>query len=195
MSLLLMIMAGLAVAFVPLPVSSPAPQAQTFEIDAGQFAYSPAELRVNPGDTVTIRLVSTDVAHGLYIDGYDISVEADPGHTESLTFPADRSGSFRFRCNVTCGAMHPFMIGRLTVGTNEWLYRSAGLAALAVVGFFLPFGITQGRLFPFFRQGKKKESVDHETARRGPKTGCGAFPFGRPLRTLFSGRLSTFVKY
>jgi hypothetical protein len=30
--------------------------------------------------------------------------------------------------------MHPFMIGKLTVGSNNWLYRSIGLAALAVLG-------------------------------------------------------------
>jgi heme/copper-type cytochrome/quinol oxidase subunit 2 len=76
------------------------------------------------------------VVHGLYVDGYDVSVEADPGQTATLTFVADKSGSFRFRCNVTCGAMHPFMIGKLNVGTNAWLYRSIGLAFLAVVGIF-----------------------------------------------------------
>jgi len=103
-------------------------------MDAQQFAYSPSELKVNPGDIITIQLVSTDVVHGLYVDGYDVSVEADPGQTATLTFIADKLGSFRFRCNVTCGAMHPFMIGRITVGTNNWLFRSIGLAALAVVG-------------------------------------------------------------
>lgn len=125
------------VAFAPLPTSTIAAQARTFRIDARQFAYSPSELKVNAGDTVTIQLVSTDVVHGLYVDGYNISVEADPGQTAMLTFTADQPGSFRFRCNVTCGAMHPFMIGRLTVGTNSWLYRSLGLAALAVFGFTL----------------------------------------------------------
>ena len=133
-SLLLFVMAGLVVAFAPLPVPSIPPQERTFEIDARQYAYSPAELRVNTGDTVTLQLVSTDVVHGIYVDGYDISVEADPGQTATLTFTADKAGSFRFRCNVTCGAMHPFMIGKLTVGTNNWLYRSIGLAALAVFG-------------------------------------------------------------
>ncbi len=129
-------MAGLVVAFVPLPVQPIAPQARTFRIDARQYAYSPSELTVNPGDTVTIQLVSTDVVHGLYIDGYGLSVEADPGQTATLTFVADKPGSFRFRCNVTCGAMHPFMIGKLTVGSNDWLYRSIGLAILGMVGFF-----------------------------------------------------------
>lgn len=136
-SLLLFVMAGLVVAFAPLPVPVIAPQERTFEIDARQFTYSPSELKVNAGDTVTIQLVSTDVVHGLYVDGYDVSVEADPGQSAILIFVADRPGSFRFRCNITCGAMHPFMIGKLTVGANNWLYRSIGLATLAVLGVAL----------------------------------------------------------
>ena len=133
-SLLLFVMAGLVVAFVPLPVPTITPQERTFRMDARQFAYMPSELKVNSGDTVIIQLLSTDVVHGLYVDGYDIAVEADPVQTATLTFVADKPGSFRFRCNVTCGAMHPFMIGKITVGTNNWLFRSIGLAALAVVG-------------------------------------------------------------
>jgi heme/copper-type cytochrome/quinol oxidase subunit 2 len=132
--LLLLVMAGLVVAFAPLPVQPIAPQERTFRIEAGQFAYSPSELKVNPGDTVNIQLVSTDVVHGLYVDSYDISVEADPGQTATLTFVANKPGAFRLRCNVTCGAMHPFMIGKLSVGTNTWLYRSLGLAALVLLG-------------------------------------------------------------
>ncbi len=136
-TLLLLVMAGLVMAFVPLPVQPITPQERTFRIEAGQFAYSPSELRVNPGDTVTFQLVSTDVVHGLYVDGYDISIEADPGQTKILSFVADKPGSFRFRCNVTCGAMHPFMIGKLNVGSNNWLFRSIGLALLAVVGVII----------------------------------------------------------
>ena len=135
-SLLLFVMAGLVVVFAPLPVPTIAPQARTFRINARQYAYSPSELKVNAGDTVTLQLVSIDVVHGLYVDGYDVSIEADPGQTATLTFTADQPGSFRFRCNVTCGAMHPFMIGKLTVGSNHWLFRSLGLALLSVVGLF-----------------------------------------------------------
>jgi heme/copper-type cytochrome/quinol oxidase subunit 2 len=134
--LLILAMAGLVVAFTPLPVQPITPEVRTFRIDARQFSYSPSELKVNPGDKVNIQLVSTDVVHGLYVDGYDVSIEADPGQTATLTFVADKSGSFRFRCNITCGAMHPFMIGKLTVGTNEWLYRSIGLAFISLIALF-----------------------------------------------------------
>ena len=133
-SFVFLLIAGLIVAFAPLPAPSTAPQTRTFRIDARQFAYSPSELKANHGDTVIIQLVSTDVVHGLYVDGYDVSIEADPGQTATLTFVADKPGSFRFRCNVTCGAMHPFMIGKLSVGENDWLYRSIGLSAIVLVG-------------------------------------------------------------
>ena len=126
-------LAGLVVAFLPLPIQLHTPVARTFHVEASQFAYSPAEIAVNPGDTVTIELTSTDVVHGLYVDGYDVSVQADPGQTATLSFVADRPGAFRMRCNVTCGAMHPFMIGKLNVGANTWLYRSI---ALAFIGIF-----------------------------------------------------------
>ena len=132
--LLLFVMTGLVVAFAPLPVQPITPRELSFRIEAGQFAYSPSELQVNRGDTINIQLVSTDVVHGLYVDGYDISIKADPGKTTTLTFVADKPGSFRFRCNVTCGAMHPFMIGKLSVGKNNWLYRSMGLSMLALLG-------------------------------------------------------------
>jgi cytochrome c oxidase subunit 2 len=126
--------AALLAAFAPFPGSAnPPAQARTFRIEASQYDYSPGEINVNPGDTVTIELVSTDVVHGVYVDGYDVSVSADPGQSASLTFVADKAGSFRLRCNVTCGAMHPFMVGRLTVGINTWLYRSIVLAVLAVL--------------------------------------------------------------
>jgi len=130
--------AALVIGFAPLPLPSQTrPANHVFRVKARQFAYAPSEFQVNPGDTVTIQLVSTDVVHGLYVDGYGVSVIADPGQTATLTFVANRPGSFRLRCNVTCGAMHPFMIARLQVGANGWIYRGAGLAALAVGSIFL----------------------------------------------------------
>lgn len=141
-----LILAGLAVVMVPLPVQPTAPQERTFRIEAQQFAYSPSEIHVNPGDSVRIELVSLDVVHGLYIDGYDLKIEADPGQTKTLSFIANQMGSYRFRCNISCGAMHPFMVGRISVGRNEWLFRSIGLAVLTVIGFIPAASYTRSRL-------------------------------------------------
>lgn len=120
------------IVFVPLPVQAAMPTHRTIRMEAGSFAFSPAEVRVNQGDTVTIELVSTDVVHGVYVDGYDIQIVADPGQTSRLTFVAARPGVFRLRCSITCGALHPFMIGKLHVGLNALFFRAIGLAMLII---------------------------------------------------------------
>ena len=123
---------ALAVLFIPIPAAATTPAERTIHIDAQRFEYTPAVLVVNPGDRVTIELAATDVVHGLSIDGYNLSVMADPGQTARLTFVADREGSYRFRCTVTCGNLHPFMIGKLEVGQNTLLWRAIGLLGLAL---------------------------------------------------------------
>jgi heme/copper-type cytochrome/quinol oxidase subunit 2 len=129
--------AAAAIAFIPVPAARTAPRHVTLRVQAAQFAFAPAELSVNPGDTVTLELVSADVVHGLYVDQYDVGVEADPGQPSRLTFVADKPGSFRIRCNVACGQYHPFMIGRLTVGTPIAFWRAAGLALLAMAAILI----------------------------------------------------------
>ena len=121
---------ALLILAVPLPASSAAPSEHIFKIRASQFQYSPAVLAVNPGDRVTIELEAADVVHGLSIDGYEVEMSADPGQTSRLTFLADRPGTFRFRCSVTCGNMHPFMIGKFYVGQNMLLFRASALGIL-----------------------------------------------------------------
>lgn len=135
----LFLLIGLAVAFLPLPVRFHSPTERLIRIQAGRFAYSPGEISVEPGERVTLELASTDVVHGLYLDGYDLSVTADPGQTARLSFVADKAGSFRFRCNVTCGTMHPFMIGKLNVGPDLMLWRAGALALLALAAGLLLF--------------------------------------------------------
>ena len=130
-------MASLTVAFAPMPITPTMSTDRFFHVDAESFAYSPAVLTVNSGDRVTIELASTDVVHGLYVDGYDLSIIADPGQPATLTFVADKSGTFRLRCSVTCGALHPFMLGKLQVGTNLLFLRGIGLTFIALLGSLL----------------------------------------------------------
>jgi heme/copper-type cytochrome/quinol oxidase subunit 2 len=131
---------GLVILFVPLPAKADAPTDRFFQIDARRFEYDPAILKANPGDRVTIELVATDVVHGLAIDGYNLETTADPGKAARLSFVADRQGTFRFQCTVTCGNMHPFMTGKLIVGGNTFLWR-----AIALTGMVLAVGIWMGR--------------------------------------------------
>ena len=125
--------AALVLALAPAPSFPAPPVDRTIRISAHSFEYAPAIISINPGDRVTLELSSSDYVHGLYLDGYDLNLVAAPGQTERLTFTAEKPGSFRFRCSVTCGALHPFMIGKLEVGPNWLLWRAMGLAFLAAL--------------------------------------------------------------
>ena len=129
-SLVVLLVAAALIAFVALRLPV-APAQRPFQVAAGDFAFSPAVIRVNPGDQVTLKVTSTDVTHGLSIDGYPVDVMAEPGLTARVSFVADRPGSFKIRCSLSCGNLHPFMTGRLEVGPNLLLFRGVGLAALA----------------------------------------------------------------
>ena len=126
-------LAAVAVIIVPLPQPASDATARTVRIEAGGFAFSPAIVNVQRGDTVTLELVALDVVHGLHLDAYGVELTADPGQTARATFVADRPGTFTIRCTVPCGPLHPFMIGRLRVDPSDSLLRAAGLALLAVV--------------------------------------------------------------
>jgi heme/copper-type cytochrome/quinol oxidase subunit 2 len=123
---------------------------RTFNVVARQYGYEPAVIRVNRGDTVTLRFASRDVVHGFYLEGYDLDVTIHPMQTsvelrrpsqpdnmekvEEIVFTADRAGKFRFRCSRTCGFMHPFMLGEFIVGPNRLLPASMGLAIGMLLG-------------------------------------------------------------
>jgi len=126
--------AGLAllILFIPLPLPFHAPQDRLLRIEASSFQFTPGEIQINPGDRVTIELVSTDVVHGFSLDAYGFELKADPGQTATGTFIADQAGVFRFRCSVACGNLHPFMIGKLQVGPNLLFFRGIALGLLAI---------------------------------------------------------------
>ena len=125
--------------FLPVPLAGAAPQERELTITARSFAFEPGTVRVNRGDRVVIRLESVDVVHGLYVDGYGLSTQAEPGRPGELAFTADRAGAFRMRCSVTCGSLHPFMIGKLEVGPNLLWIRAAVATAITALGTLATF--------------------------------------------------------
>ncbi|MFQ5342969.1 MAG: cupredoxin domain-containing protein [Anaerolineae bacterium] len=136
---LLALLAGLvlAVAFAPLPATmtrADQPATREVQMEARTFEFTPNVIRVNRGDRVVIDLAAMDVAHGLYVDGYDVQTDAKPGVPARVEFVADKTGKFRYRCSVSCGTMHPFMIGELIVGPNTPFWRAVALTVVAAAG-------------------------------------------------------------
>jgi heme/copper-type cytochrome/quinol oxidase subunit 2 len=125
--------------------ATPAPQDRYITIKAHKYAYEPAVLKINKGDRVFLTLVSSDVTHGFFLEGYDLDAQVRPGDfsfqvrhpsesaeykpTEEVSFVANRTGKFRYRCSTTCGYMHPFMQGEMIVSPNSLFPTSIGMLA------------------------------------------------------------------
>ncbi len=126
-------LAALIILSVPLPQPEGNHAERVVRVEASEYQFSPAEIYANPGDRVTIELTSADVMHGFSLDGYDFSLTAEAGQTTRLTFVADKTGVFRFRCSIPCGNLHPFMSGKLQVGQDLLFWRATGLVVVAVI--------------------------------------------------------------
>ncbi len=92
-----------------------APAVKEFNVTAKRFEFNPAEITVNKGDMVRLRLTSLDAVHGFALGAYDINQRIEPGKTTVIEFNATKEGTFPFICNVYCGAGHPGMKGILIV--------------------------------------------------------------------------------
>ncbi len=133
---------------------APKPQRRDFNILAHKYAYDPSIIKVNQGDEVHIKFSSRDVTHGFYMEGYDIDAIAEAGKSgiqlrhpsqawafapaDEIVFTADKRGKFRYRCSMTCGYMHPFMMGVMLVEPNSLFGQALGLmTGLLLAGFIL----------------------------------------------------------
>jgi heme/copper-type cytochrome/quinol oxidase subunit 2 len=133
----LFVMLILAILFLPLPVNAAAGEITVIHLDTSQYEFTPGRVEIHQGDHVVIELTSSDVVHGFYVDGYNIQERIQPGITKRIEFIADRPGKFRYRCSVTCGPMHPFMIGELVIGPNVPFWRSAAATLAAAIGMVI----------------------------------------------------------
>jgi cytochrome c oxidase subunit II len=79
---------------------------KVIELTAKRFDFSPSEVRLKKGEPVTLRLVSADVTHGLYMKALGIDAEIAPGKTNEVTFTPQQAGRFTAICDHFCGAGH-----------------------------------------------------------------------------------------
>ncbi len=91
----------------------------TIEVSSANFKYDPETIEVNEGDVVTINFVSTDGFHDWVVDEFDAATEkVNPGTPTSVTFVADKAGTFEFYCSV--GEHRAMgMVGQLVVKASD----------------------------------------------------------------------------
>ncbi|GAB4457312.1 MAG: cytochrome c oxidase subunit II [Anaerolineae bacterium] len=82
---------------------------------ASPWKFSPAEIRVPVGATVTFYITSADVQHGFDLYNTNINMMALPGQISKLTVTFDTPGEYPYVCHEYCGVGHQNMYGKIIV--------------------------------------------------------------------------------
>lgn len=101
------LLAALVVGLAPGAASSPA-RAATHVVEIVDFAYAPATLTIQAGDTVTWTNLDADAHTATATGGAFDSGLLDEGDSYSFTFA--QPGTYDYLCTP-----HPFMTGRIVV--------------------------------------------------------------------------------
>lgn len=74
---------------------------RVFSIEGKNFALTPATMTVKVGDTVKITFKNVEGNHDLKIDEFNVATaRLKAGEEETITFVADKTGSFEYYCSV-----------------------------------------------------------------------------------------------
>ena len=90
---------------------------RTVEVTAKRFEFVPSTITLKTGETVTLRVTSEDVIHGLFLRDLKLDTDIEPGKTQELTVMPQKAGKFTAICHHFCGAQHGNM--KLTIVVED----------------------------------------------------------------------------
>ena len=95
--------------------AAPEGKAVSFDVTGKNFEFNMKEIKVKEGDTVTINFKSESGYHDFVLDEFNVrTAQLQSGGTESVTFLANKKGTFEYYCSV--GSHRSMgMVGKLIV--------------------------------------------------------------------------------
>ncbi|MCC6457893.1 MAG: cytochrome c oxidase subunit II [Caldilineaceae bacterium] len=104
-------------------------------IRAQIWSFTPNEIRIPAGSTVTFYATSQDVQHGVKIANTNINMMILPGQVAKITTSFNKPGTYNFVCHEYCGSQHHTMYGRIIVEDPNALEAETAAAGPLLSGF------------------------------------------------------------
>jgi len=97
-------------------------------IRAATWSFTPEEIRVPAGSSITFYITSVDVQHGFKVMETNLNMMILPGQVSTLKATFDKPGTYNMICHEYCGAASPTighhtMYGRIIVESTETAAR------------------------------------------------------------------------
>lgn len=88
---------------------------RVIEVTAQRFKFTPAEIPLRRGETVTLAITALDFPHGFSVPALQQRVDLMPGRAVRLTLTPTQAGRIDFLCDNFCGDGHEGMHGVMVV--------------------------------------------------------------------------------
>ena len=88
---------------------------QVVHMTAKKFEYTPSAITLKKGVPVILEITALDRDHGFKIPALGVRADLKSGQVTRVRIVPDRTGTFKFRCDVFCGSGHEDMTGEIVV--------------------------------------------------------------------------------
>ena len=88
---------------------------KVIEITAKKFEFSPSQITLKKGESVILRLSSSDRVHGFMSKPLKIDTDIPADKSEDVAVTPDAAGDFTVICDHYCGTGHGNMKMKVTV--------------------------------------------------------------------------------
>jgi cytochrome c oxidase subunit 2 len=82
---------------------------RVIHIKAMMFKFVPSKISVRKGETVKLRITTTDILHGFRITALGIKVPIQPGKVTDVLLTPNETGKLIANCSEFCGPGHKRM--------------------------------------------------------------------------------------
>lgn len=105
--LIAILLCGLAVGVASRGVFSQG-GAAVIKMTVTKVGFEPAQITVEKGQPVVLKITATDRDHGIVIPDLGVPATRLPkGEEVEVKFTPEKQGAYRFQCSVLCGWRHP----------------------------------------------------------------------------------------
>ena len=88
---------------------------RTIMLHTSNWKFSPNTIKLKKGENVSLHLMGIQGNHGVSIPGLGVNQKMGQGDSSLVKIPTDKTGTYPFHCNVSCGPGHAYMEGTIII--------------------------------------------------------------------------------
>jgi cytochrome c oxidase subunit II len=100
------VLSGISIVLLATVIIAQESKPNTVDISAKRFEFTPNQITLKKGETVTLRVSAQDRDHGFLQEDLGIDLDLTPDKASEITITPKTAGRFVAICDTFCGSGH-----------------------------------------------------------------------------------------